>query len=450
MSKALVGHHAQPMRTTARIGRIWGQGALATFAALVAALLGAGTAGAGSPSPDASTPVPTPAASVGIGDVIWGPVDGTAGPVLGTTMSGPSTTMGAGQVVAWNGGYAALGDGVWVSPDGRAWTGHPMPREIDGPELSLLAWHDELLLVEQRPREQGWRFRLWSSTDGHAWRRAGVFDQRPLGRLDGCAFTYPHVVSTETRILAMADCVPYANGRIEPATARLMAAAAPEPGAPIWAWTSDDGTHWKRHLVTDDLDPAGAGRSPHLVEAIGDGFAAILCCYPPSVWWSDDGASWRAIMGVPSDVSYDTIAALGAFVRDGRPATWLLFADKEHEHPDGSLTGALGTLWTSDGSSWTAVVGQPDWQDGVIATDGEVGVVVTVRILDADSEGVRLETLASTDGGRSWTVSEGAEMAPDECCLGEIALHGDRAFLAGPWGPDGVTLRRVDVYGHTP
>jgi hypothetical protein len=425
----------------------------AAIAVVIAVLMGLASAGATSPSPSAPSPIQTPTASVRIGDIVWGPVDGTAEPVLGSTMSVPGASMGAGQVVAWSGGYAVLGDGVWVSPDGRAWTGYALPRRIDGQGVSLLTWHDALLLVEQRPRGRGWRFRLWSSTDGQEWQRAGTFDQRPVGRLKDCAFTYPHVVSTHARILAMADCVPYANGRVGPATAQLVGAAqASAPIVPIWAWTTDDGKRWKRHLVTDQLDPRGSGRSPVLVDAIGDGFAVILCCYPPTMWWSDDGASWREITALPDGVIAESVHALDAFIQDGRPVRWLLFADKDHEHPDDGLTGALGTLWSGDGSAWTEVVGRYDWQDGVIATDEGLAVAAALNVLELDEldqARVRLDTLASTDGGRTWELSEG-EALGGEVFLGGIAMHGDRAFLAGPWGPDGVTLRRADLYGHIP
>jgi hypothetical protein len=68
---------------------------------------------------------------------------------------------------------------------------------------------------------------------------------------------------------------------------------------------------------------------------------------------------------------------------------------------------------------------------------------------ELDQARVRLDTLASTDGGRTWELSEGQALG-GEMFLGGIAMHGDRAFLAGPWGPDGVTLRRADLYGHIP
>jgi hypothetical protein len=404
-----------------------------------------------SPSPSAPVPAMVPAASVGIGEVTWGAVDGTAEPALGTTISEPGASMGAGSVITWTGGFAALGNGVWVSPDGRAWAGHPLPRAIDGPELSLLAWHDELLLVEQRVLERGWRFRLWASSDGQEWRRAGTFDQRPVGRLEGCAFTYQQVASTETRILAMANCVPYGNGGARSQVATIAGVTARRyPDAATWAWTSDDATHWARHLVTDRTDPAGAVRPPVLVEAIAEGFAAILCCYRPTLWWSDDGVSWSELGDLPETVAYQDVHALGVFVRNGRPETWLLFADKDHEIGEGGRYGALGTLWTGDGAAWAEVVGQPDWEDGRIATDGQVAVIGMIKVLDEDPETVRVDTITSTDGGRSWAVSEGEELTPDECCFGGIALHGDRAFLAGLWGPDGVTLRRSDVDGSVP
>jgi hypothetical protein len=192
---------------------------------------------------------------------------------------------------------------------------------------------------------------------------------------------------------------------------------------------------------------------PVLVEAFGEGFAAVMCCYPPSVWWSEDGTRWREIMGLPSEVAYQDVAALGALLRDGRPGTWLLLGDKDHEIGEGGFTGALGTLWTGDGSSWTEVASQPGWEDGRIATDGDIAVVATVKILELDEldrPRLRLDTLASTDGGRSWESSQGEELMPDGCCLGGIALHDDRAFLAGPWGPDSVSLRRADIYGSAP
>jgi hypothetical protein len=422
------------------------RGPVTIVGVVLAAIVGGGTlVDAGSPSPvmPAGSPLPSAGASVSPGSVVWQDIDGPSG------VSTPSVDIGAADVIAWTGRFAAVEDGVRVSPDGRAWDPHPLPSAIDGP-VSLLPWHGGLLAIEQRPRERGWRFRLWSSADGQEWRRAGTFDQRPVGRLEGCAFTYPHVMSTDTRILAMASCTPYANGRLAPSVAQLSAVVGPDVRAPIWAWTSDDGTHWDRRLVTDRLDPRGAVQAPVLVRAIGDGFAAILCCYPPRVWWSDDGASWREAVALPGSVSYDTIEALNAFVRDGRPATWLLVADKDHEIGEGGVTGALGGLWTGDASGWTEVISQPDWQDGRIATDADVAVVVTVKILDEDPELVRLDTLTSIDSGRSWTVSEGEALVPDACCLGGLATDGGRAVLAGPWGPDRVSLRAAEVLSATP
>ena len=448
VDEPLVGHSAHPMSTrrpTAGNRALLSRYPLAVLGALVVPLVAMGTVGATSPSPSVSLPIPTPAASIATGSVTWRPVDGALGGSL------PGVTIGAGDAVAWTGGFAVLGDGVWLSTDGQIWTGHSLPQEIDGQESSLLTWRGGLLLIEQRPRERGWRFRLWSSADGREWRRAGTFDQRPVGRLDGCAFTYPHVVSTDARVLAMASCAPYANGRVRPRIAgRAGVAVRAEPSVPTWAWTSDDGSHWSRHLVTDDLDARGAGRDPVLVEAIGNGFAAILYGYPHTLWWSDDGASWTEISQLPRTVDEPSIWALGAIARDGRPERWLLMAGKVHATPSEGFTGVLGTLWTWDRTQWTEVVGRPDWQNGLIATDGPTAVAVTVKVLDNDPEQVRLDTLTSSDGGRAWKVSEGEELTPDECCLGGIALHGDRAVLAGPWGPDSTSVRSADISAGAP
>jgi hypothetical protein len=379
----------------------------------------------------------------------------------------PGFTVGATDPVVWSKGFAVLEEGayvrgggnrsitwnepaVWLSRDGQVWTRHRLPHAIVGRELSMLTWQDGLSVVDQVPRERGWRFRLWSSADGRRWHRAGTFDQRPIGRLDDCAFTYPHVVSTDARILAMASCTPYANGRTRAPVAQLAAAPGREPRAPLWAWTSDDGTHWSRHLVTDRLDPAGTARSPVLVESIGDGFAAIMCCYPPTVWWSDDGQTWRESTGLPTDVAEHDVSAFGAFIGDGRPETWLLMADKPHEIGEGGVSGALGTLWTGDGAVWTEVTGQPDWQGGRIATDGSSAIVVTTKVMESEPERTRVDTLASTDRGRSWSVSEGDGATPQECCLAGVALRDARAVLAGPWGPDSVVVRYADVAGGTP
>jgi hypothetical protein len=400
----------------------------------------------GGPSPLASAlPIPS---------IDWQPVDGLLGGAVA------DVSLWVGQPIHWRDGLAVLERGgtvlpgtpdaidwqaqaVWVSGDGVTWDRRRLP-DVRLSDPTLLGWRGGLVLASSVVSGRGWRIDLWSSPDGVGWSRLGHLQARPTGRLRGCAFTEGRIAATEDRILAVASCVPYENGTIGGSAVAGVDGSAQRAtdAANLWAWTSVDGRRWSRHLVTEGLDPAGAAQHAVVLRSIGSGFAAVMCCYPPRLWWSDDGAHWREVSTLPDTVAYQDVHDLGAVLRDGSPTTWLLVGDREHP-VSRTLTGALGTLWTGSAGGWTEVHGAQDWVDGDVAADGDTAVLVATKVVsrdpeDSDVEVHRLDTMVSLDGGRTWSLSEGPETGP--CSVGGVALMEGRAVLTCP-DVDGVSVR---------
>ncbi len=406
--------------------------------------------------PTMSPPVmsaPLPTASID-----WQPVDG----LLGGSV--PAVSLWVDRPVRWRDGLAVLERGgtvmpgtpdaidwqaqaVWVSTDGVAWERRLLP-DVRLSDPTLLAWHGGLLVASTTVSKRGWRIDVWSSPDGVGWIRLGHLMARPTGRLEGCAFTEGRIAVSEDRILAMASCVAYGNGMTHvPPVAGVDGSAQRALGDPdLWAWTSVDGQRWSRHLVTDALDPAGAAQHAVLLRSTGSGFAAVMCCYPPRLWWSDDGAHWQEVATLPDTVAYQDVDDLGAVVHDGVPTTWLLVGDRQH--PVGrTLTGALRTLWAGSGGTWTGVHGAQDWVDGDVAVEDDTVVIVATKVVssdpeESDSETHRLDSMVSIDGGGTWSLSEGPGTGP--CSVGGVALLGGRAVLTCP-DEDGVSVRVAEI-----
>jgi len=309
---------------------------------LLAALTMPASAADPSMAPVSPSPQPSPALPP-TGTVDWVPVDG----VLGGSV--PGLQVWTQTPVAWAGGLAILetatvaGAGadtavwqqpaVWRSDYGVRWRRAVLPAGV-GSDLSLVAWREGLAVIDTRQSEARWRSLVWSSADGVRWHRAGSLDLRPRGDLRGCGFRYPLVVGAGQRLIVTISCGSFGSGgdlAPDRRTVGLAARTRPDIALTAWSWTTTDGRHWSRHLVTRSLDPAGAARYLFLLSPVGDGATGVMCCYPPTLWWTPDGARWTNLGRLPDDVPYQDAVAVDAMTDgDGQPTAWLLVGQADH------------------------------------------------------------------------------------------------------------------------
>ncbi len=250
-----------------------GVAAVAVIAILAASLMPGIITGPAAPSPTATpsaspspsapvTPSPAPAISLTPAATLPG---GSVPPVSTETwatldlqplVGGPQ----AGQVVAWPGGYLALGvapGAAWVSTDGRTWT--VLPGGTFGDVTSVVAapLSDGIavLAVDAAGRTTAWR-----STDGLTWTESPAPALRLAGATD--------VAGGPAGLVAITESAPY----------RLAVSA--------------DGTEWH----TASLPGPGAA-SAQGVAAFGNGFVAVgdsgTASGSPVAWWSPDGVTWN-------------------------------------------------------------------------------------------------------------------------------------------------------------
>jgi hypothetical protein len=222
----------------------------------------------------------------------------------------------ADSVVAWSGGYIALGKSgeglslpAWVSRDGRRWVQLPVGT-FGEPALAIaVPCADGVLVISESATGET---TIWRSADGVTW-TPGPSDHR-LGVIVGT------VAGNAVGTIAILG--------------------KPSPDEVVF---SADGVAWQSVPL-----PGGPGVSVYAVAAFGSGFVAVGAgtTGSPAAWWTDDGLTWRkAVVGSKVQGSFDSVRA----GRDGLVA----------ESRTGTVPG-LTTFWTSrDGRTWAVSKADP-------------------------------------------------------------------------------------------
>ena len=315
------------------------------------------------------------------------------------TLADPGGRGSLRQVVAWAGGFAALGKDagrwtVWVSPDGRYWTAHaaPAPRASQ-PSLGTLG--ARLLLVARVSIDDGPRLAAWSSIDGATWRRAP--DRRDMalpGNPTWGYFDLQGPVSAGGRAIVIghwSGCcgslgIPIAG---RDGVALAMAASDRLPGT--YAWSTTDGLHWNRTAVR------GPTRGLECLIGGDDRFLGID--YSTPLLASEDGTRWTVLGDVPLvDSAPDTAcvhATAGGYVQLGAV-----------DAPRG-YGSSFASVTSSDAVNWSAPVTVLGFEAETlsIASAGDLIVVPGYRHAPELAEPTPA-IIMSTDGGGTWLPTD--------------------------------------------
>jgi hypothetical protein len=299
------------------------------------------------------------------------------------------------QVIAWRGGYVAVGvAGVWVSGDGNRWT--PLNAALPVPAAIVVEVPAGLAALAYQPvqcgagdpcgpSQQVLPLTAWTSSDGRVWTdrgpAIGLTGRRVIsvaGSSGGAVAVVldgdvPRVVHSTDGVTWNPVSVPDVSSTFPCLNAAfgrgrfLLLCPASEPAVgdiptrPEW---SVDGETWAAEAAPQTAD------RPALMDRLLVGRNGLMAAgwVPgaggPEQWWqSADGTSWQL------DAAY---APLGSVTfhggqDQGPQANGVLEADGARFVALGYSEGGEqlgGPAWTSwDGKSWAtlAVHGQPDW-----------------------------------------------------------------------------------------
>jgi hypothetical protein len=329
---------------------------------------------ASSPSASASpspSPSPTPVLSPPSGSV---PPTSTAAWTslrLQAIAGGP---VSARSVVAWSGGYLALGPTsdraqlpAWISRDGQSWV--TLPADTFGAASLALAApcaDGVLVAIESATGDRT----LWHSTDGVTWTSSPA---------------------PQMRLARASDLAGGPRG-----------AVAVLEGSPYRIAFSADGVAWQTVSL-----PGSSAFSVQGVAAFGTGFVAVgdggTRTGSPVAWWSADGLHWTraAVQAHPGDGFFDVHAASNGLVAFSSTGG----------------TPGLASFWTSpNGQSWTVSTADPL---GVLGEGFMAGVPGSAN------------GLFSGDGTRLLGYGIRAANQPTEYWVSFDATHWTKLALAG-------------------
>ncbi len=340
------------------------------------------------PSP-AISPAPTPSPSLGVPGGSIPPVSTL--PWTSLDLAPASGNPRPWSVVAWSGGYLALGATTgdrsplpaWISRDGRSWT--TLPEGTLGSASSVLAAPapDGILVVTESATGVT---TAWHSADGTTWSSTPAPALR-FGRESDIAGGPGGIVAvlaeTRNRIDVSTDGRTWRAVSLPgPATAEVQGVAAfrtgfvavgdtgTGTGSPI-AWWSGDGLAWSLATVQPHPDDGFSA-----VHAGGSGLVAIssTATVPglASFWASSDGRTWSLAtdpLGLWQQ-GEGAGSANGLFSGDGiRVLGYGIRADGQPTEYWTSLDGINWTQLTLTGDTSAATTGQVNpflMRDGIL------------------------------------------------------------------------------------
>ena len=272
-------------------------------------------------------------------------------------------------------------------------------------------------------RAPGTTAAIWTSADGHTWRRAEV---------------------GEATDAAVSDVTRYGDGYVAVGTAKRGQAVSPA------VWTSTDGLTWSRvrlDLVHQWPDERGGGDRYRLV-AVGCTAPTINSCdssdaLAAAAWVSNDGTDWTpaAVAGGANTSMRGVSTAPEGFVSVGDEVQ--VEPDPDPANPGGVVTEPQAiAFWRSpDGADWTRIAVSADagaeFASGADVARGPDGLVAV-----GGGNGFEPEVWASTTGEK-WDLIE-----PDLSGSGEGSeMQAVDRSMTGGSGPARSSVRRRSVSG---
>lgn len=385
--------------------------AVALVASLLAALVGGGCSPATTPN-DSQSAAPTAQRTPG-GVPSGSPLapSETLKPAgtwtLVESIGLQGTLTYATDVVAWDGGFAAIGfhhpgpvpsEGrvprLWTSPDGRTWRDQsPDLGRDDIAFFGLASLGDELLLVaafgEPQPAPAGAAPSTlsWVSQDGAAWERIdlGLPDGPDLRAMASGRIGL--VVATNQELWTSADGRVWDKAVELPDGSQFQSVSAGDDGFVAFGQVTTTGAEAPLVIASGDgrtWHPARTEVGTFVLDVdslTGDWLATAYDDAPAtiSVWWSANGLDWdrtldvneltgpdgpKAGQGLASGITQASLAAAG-----GR---WIMTL--AWNHCCEQMPASVGVWSTTDGSAWDLVpVGEAMIASG--ATDGSTSVL---------------------------------------------------------------------------
>ncbi len=374
-------------------------------------------------APTTATIDPTPE-TIDVGSLVWSrvPFDEVA--------FRPTQGAGMSDVVAWDGGFVAVGEtntpkdgdwgvdgAVWLSPDGVTWTLLPNgDRPLGGAQKQdigaittggpgLVAVGQTLDDPDTRSVTSSWTASaVWTSEDGLVWTKSPL-----AGSLNDVTAGGPGVV----------------------AVGRDSGAAA--------VWTSPDGTTWARV----PHDPAIFGHGGGEMWQVAAGEAGLVAVGwlngTGAVWTSPDGLDWSVHLG--AGMEHRSVHPPGIQAVAATPQGFVGIGNEETIE-DACGEGAPGDcrvmIWTSpDGVTWTRVPHDDDVLGGGL--DKQFAYAVTAV---GDQIVVAGSSVWTSSDGRTWSRSyEDSAIAGDrEGWMRAVAASNDAVVVVGgsPTGTSAV------------
>jgi hypothetical protein len=348
------------------------------------------------------------------------------------------------DTTAWSGGFASVHNGVngvlssWVSADGHDWQAASLPRGILWVDVLLRLDDGLVLIANTAPFGKVWRYDVWMSDDGLAWRRVAQPRIPTPARFDGYRRVVHGFWTLGDRLVALETftqqpCCGSTSG---------MTFVADREYAPdeTFAWTSEDGKAWDRHEA-QGFEPSGEHRGHQITQGRGELLA--LWGHPTyAIGRSTDGIRWRTIGHHPERLDLDSVPTLLA-----RSGAALVLG--------GYAWGARGSdetfaLWRSrNGEDWRRTYARVDGRPASMVTSGRSVIVAgndqDARNLDADPPPELPWIMVSRDGGRTWDESL-AWTGDTDWCLGRLTASGRTVSLdAGCATPDAASTYVVTL-----
>lgn len=331
----------------------------------------------------------SPKAAPGTGG--WSRHDlGLDGPTIGSLLVGGPGYIAGGSL---KGDEAA----IWTSPDGLAWSRSAVPSG-PGQVAAFAAGGPGFVAVGTRSN----RAAAWTSTDGLTW--SAVPDTRDLGVADGSGMAQMSAVvrggpgfvavgaesggggatGREGAVWMSIDgiawrrtAVPDPGDWMHDVVAGgpgLVAVGSAQPGTgeeqKAAVWTSTDGTLWTRVADGPEFANGLIGavvNAPKGLLAVGDTLDAKTGALHPMSWTSADGLSWTAaVAGTEPPRSDPPQAFEGSIIGDVAKVAdgWLAVGVNIDIRPDGARENIA--MWSSsDGTTWTRIPDEPDFQGGI-------------------------------------------------------------------------------------
>ncbi len=348
---------------------------------------------------------------------------------------------------AWSGGFASIHGGAngvlssWVSADGLDWQGASLPRGIRWVS-ALLRLDDGLVLIaNDAPFDRVWRYDVWSSRDGLAWRRVAqqriptpdqFDDYRRI--VHGYWTLGDRIVALET--FTQQPCCGSSSGWT------LVANRTYAPDE-TFAWTSGDGEAWVRQRA-QGFQASGEHRG-HQVSQGRDELLALWGHPSYALARTTDGIHWRTVGHYPERLDLDSLPMLLARAGDGfvlGGTAWGAGDDPEE---------AFGLWRSTDGEDWLRTYARPDGRPASMVASGRTVIVAgndqDASYPDGDPPPDLPWLMVSQDGGRTWDESLAWVGDTDWCLRSLTANSGSVSLDAACAPPDAastyvVTLER--------